>query len=66
MKVLHSDEPNFDGSEPGIFLAGPIPRKVEVPFWRSQAVELLRELGFTGVVLVPERRDWQKQFTYEN
>jgi hypothetical protein len=54
MNVLYSNHPPFDGSEAGIFLAGPTPRSPDVPSWRPQAVELLRGFGFTGTVLVPE------------
>jgi len=37
-----------------IFLAGPTPRSKDVASWRPQACELLKQLGFTGTVLVPE------------
>jgi hypothetical protein len=49
---------------PSIFLAGPTPRSSEVPSWRPEAIDLLRELGFTGTVLIPERQDWTIKFSY--
>lgn len=42
-KVLHS-----------IFLAGPTPRKPEVPSWRPEALKKLAALGYEGHVFVPE------------
>lgn len=49
-----------------IFLAGPTPRHPDVLSWRPQAIELLKELGFTGTVLVPEDADWSPKFTYDD
>ena len=37
-----------------IFLAGPTPRDKAVHSWRPYAIKLLREIGFDGVVYVPE------------
>ena len=37
-----------------IFLAGPTPRSKEVKSWRPEAIRLLKEKGFDGVVFVPE------------
>jgi hypothetical protein len=36
----------------------------EVTSWRPEAVRILRELGFQGTVLIPERTDWLAQFDY--
>lgn len=54
-----------------IFLAGPTPRpgKNGEPrplSWRPEAIELLRELGFTGTVFVPEDADWSPKFSYDD
>jgi uridine kinase len=51
--VYARDEPPRDG-RPSIFLVGPTPRSPEVPSWRPEAVRLLREQGFTGMVFYPE------------
>lgn len=37
-----------------IFLAGPTPRASDVPSWRPSAIQTLRNLGFDGLVFVPE------------
>jgi hypothetical protein len=63
MNVLTPDD-ELIASHPSIFLAGPTPRRPEVPSWRPQALELLRQLGFGGAVYVPERRDWSGRFSY--
>lgn len=43
-----------------IFLAGPSPRDPSQPNWRPEALKLLEEQGFDGVVFVPlpENGDW--------
>lgn len=41
-----------------IFLAGPTPRSDEVKSWRPTALRILKELGHTGYVFVPETADW--------
>lgn len=44
-----------------IFLAGPSPRDVAHLNWRPEALKLLEELGYDGVVFVPlpENGDWR-------
>jgi len=61
---LYSDEGHFDGCGKAIFLAGPTPRKSDVVSWRPKAIEILKEAGFDGTVLIPERKDWSVQFDY--
>jgi hypothetical protein len=39
-----------------IFLAGPTPRRPEVASWRPDALRILQEAGYDGVVFVPEDR----------
>jgi hypothetical protein len=63
MEVRYSDQPLLIG-DPSLFLAGPTPRRSDVESWRPHALEILRELGFAGTVLVPERRDWSVKFDY--
>ena len=48
-----------------IFLAGPSPRDPETPSWRPEALRLLEELGYKGVVFVPEPKDgqWKNSYT---
>lgn len=63
MQVLYSDEPVFPGGL-SIFLAGPTPRNKETKSWRPDAIQILKDLGFEGTVIVPERRDWSVKFDY--
>lgn len=37
-----------------IMLVGPTPRSPEVPSWRPEAIRILTEIGYDGVVFVPE------------
>ena len=41
-----------------IFLAGPTPRDSSTPSWRPEALRLLRELSYSGTVIVPEDEDY--------
>lgn len=49
-----------------IFLAGPTPRSIDVETWRNEAIEILRKLGFTGIVYVPEKEFDDRTFDYDN
>lgn len=49
-----------------IFLAGPTPRDKETPSWRPEALALLEESGFDGKVFIPEDRDGQAKFDYDD
>lgn len=65
MKIIYSDqEPVFDDF--CIFLAGPTPRKKEVLSWRPDAIKILEELNFNGIVFVPERKETITNFDYIN
>lgn len=61
------------------FLAGPTPRSKDVASWRPEAIKLLKEAGFGGVIYVPEYekdaeeaqeeagKDWyKKQINWEH
>jgi len=53
--VVHTTEPWPSAWTRSLFLAGPSPRTASpVPSWRPRALEVLRQLGFDGVVFVPE------------
>ena len=56
----------FDIGIKSIFLAGPTPRDSSVASWRPEALKILEERGFTGMVFVPERSDWKAQFNYDD
>jgi nucleoside 2-deoxyribosyltransferase-like protein len=63
MNLVHAGEA-VDRWMGSIFLAGPSPRRAEVRSWRPDALAALRELSFTGTVLVPEPRNWSARFSY--
>lgn len=47
-----------------IFLAGPTPRDPKVAGWRGEALHILRRLGYTGHVFIPEQEqgDWNGNY----
>jgi len=53
--VYATEEPPMQLTK-SIFLAGPTPRSQDVQSWRPEALKLLEELGYDGVVFVPEDR----------
>lgn len=68
-----------DLKKPSIFLMGPTPRSKDVASWRPEAIKLLEEAGFDGVIYVPEYnkdadlaqkeagKDWyEKQIEWEH
>jgi len=65
MKVLYSNQPPFVGGD-GIFLAGPTPRRADVPSWRPEAVAILERIGFQGTVLVPEWDTGMVKVSYDD
>lgn len=58
VKVLKGDK--------SIFLAGPTPRSVNVETWRNEAVQILRGLGYKGIVYVPEQQIRDANYDYNN
>lgn len=57
MQLIYAQEElPAEFAAPSIFLAGPTPRSPEVTGWRAEALELLEESEFEGVVLLPEPR----------
>ena len=64
MIVNYSNKPVIKGSK-SIFLAGPTPRSVDVKSWRIDAIKILEELGYDGIVYVPEREFDDRTFDYD-
>lgn len=65
MKVSYSDEKVLIADDPSIFLAGPTPRKeTGGESWRPKAIRILKEIGFGGIVYVPEPKSgvWPKEY----
>lgn len=65
MKVNYSDQEVILARK-SIFLAGPTPRDEAVHSWRPYAIKLLREMGFDGVVYVPEYSTGEVLHNYDN
>lgn len=57
MNILYARQPFPTSTTSSIFLAGPTPRDEVTPSWRPEAIRILRELGFEGLVFVPEPAD---------
>ncbi len=64
MDIVYAKQPFPPSWSASIFLAGPTPRGDAPPSWRPDALRLLRELGFEGVVFVPESADGQWRGSY--
>lgn len=65
MKINYSDQP-VRNAEKSVFLAGPTPRRKDVQSWRPNACRYLQELGFDGIVYVPELSSGEALFSYDN
>lgn len=63
MKINYSDE-NIIKGEKSIFLAGPTPRSKDVISWRIEACNILKNMGFDGIVYVPEYSSWKQKESY--
>lgn len=66
MQVVYALEPFPKFHTQSLFLAGPTPRDKSVPSWRPQALKYLEEVGYDGVVYVPEPRDGRFTRDYDN
>jgi nucleoside 2-deoxyribosyltransferase len=53
-----------DNSKPSIFLAGPTPRSKDIISWRKEAINILEQLNFNGIVYVPECEFTRPGFDY--
>ncbi len=64
MHVVRAGQKPPETVTSSIFLAGPTPRGLERDSWRPEALALLEELGFDGVVFVPEPEDggWTRDY----
>jgi 8-oxo-dGTP pyrophosphatase MutT (NUDIX family) len=67
MEVVYTGEDMPEKFSKSIFLAGPTPRnKEEVESWRGDALRILEDKGYDGVVFVPEGRDGQFKMEYDD
>lgn len=63
MIINYSDQKVIKNKK-SIFIAGPTPRNENVKSWRTIVCEKLNELGFDGVVYVPEYSTWKPKTDY--
>lgn len=63
MIINYSDQEVIKGKK-SIFLAGPTPRGENVVSWRTEACQNLEQMGFDGVVYVPEYSTWKPKEDY--
>jgi len=56
LTVVHSREDIPSTEMKSLFLAGPTPRKKHNLEWRSEAIKILKELGYNGIVYTPTER----------
>jgi hypothetical protein len=63
MIVNYSDQEVLKNQK-SIFLAGPTPRGENSKSWRTEACEILEQLGFDGIVYVPEYSTWKPKADY--
>ena len=66
MNVIFSDQDIPERVGKSIFLVGPTPRKEGVKSWRPEALEILVNEGFDGIVFVPEWSTGQFKGNYED
>lgn len=66
MRIVYAKEVPPQSFTKSIFLAGPTPRSADVASWRPDAIRLLREAYYDGVVFVPEARDAEWKSGYED
>jgi nucleoside 2-deoxyribosyltransferase len=66
LEIIYAPESFPNQVKNSIFLAGPTPRSKEVKSWRPAALELLRQLGFDGMVFVPEPRNGNFKHQYDD
>ncbi|MBI4449485.1 NUDIX domain-containing protein [Candidatus Uhrbacteria bacterium] len=58
MRVVYARQPFPTSFTKSIFLAGPTPRTPDVTSWRREALRVLEDLQYDGVVFVPEDQTW--------
>lgn len=55
---------NIDIKGKSLFLAGPIPRDENAISWKKEAIDILEKYGFSGTVLIPEKRVFVAKSNY--
>lgn len=66
MEIVYTGEEMPESFSKAIFLAGPTPRTQDTESWRPDALKILEDKGFDGVVFVPEGRDGKFKMDYDD
>jgi len=67
VKIVYANQTPPDSWTSAIFLAGPTPRAdTTIPSWRPDALKYLKDLGYTGVVFIPEDEDGTWLHNYDD
>src|SRR5271163_1071536 len=67
MQVVYTGEEMPHSFTKSMFLAGPTPRnRAEVSSWRPDAIKLLDDMGYDGVIFIPENRDGEFKTDYDD
>lgn len=66
MEVVYTGEEMPTSFSKSIFLAGPTSRHASVPSWRPDALKILEDMGYDGVVFVPEDREGKVHLDYDH
>jgi hypothetical protein len=67
MQVVYTGEEAPKTLTKSIFLAGPTPRnKQEQESWRPDALKILEDKGYDGVVFIPEDRKGEFKLEYDD
>lgn len=64
MILVHTGELPPESLSKSLFLAGPTPRSKKTASWRPEAIGILQELRYDGVVFVPELRNGAGKHEY--
>lgn len=66
MQLIYALEDLPKNITKSIFLAGPTPRSNSIISWRKEAIKLLKENNYDGVVFIPEPRNGEFTSNYDN
>lgn len=64
--IINFSNEEVKQGEKSIFLAGPTPRDERIESWRKLAIKKLEELGYDGIVYIPEYSTWISRGDYNN
>lgn len=66
MNIIYAKQSIPKDLNNSVFLAGPTPRSPEVKSWRPEAINIFRQLNFSGTLLIPEDLDGSVKGNYDD